>query len=262
MPKFKLTLAYDGTAYHGWQSQQSGRGVADQVGTALARLFPSAPKLVSSSRTDTGVHAMGLVAHFEIPPAELRMPARHLALAINSGLPDDIRVVAATRAAATFNARFDATAKQYRYTVWNHPAANPLLRHRAWHVAPPLDLAAMKAAAALLVGRHDFRSFTAKRAGVLGDSTRTLTRCEVSRRGSEITILLEGEGFLYKMCRGIAGTLVQVGQGKFPPQEVSVMLNHRDRRSAGVNAPAHGLVLWKVSYSKNNQVFGNRIQRP
>ena len=91
MPKFKLTLAYDGTAYHGWQSQKSGRGVADPVEAALARLFPSAPKLVSSSRTDTGVHAMGLVAHFEIPPDELRMPARQLALAINSGLPDDIQ---------------------------------------------------------------------------------------------------------------------------------------------------------------------------
>ena len=262
MPKFKLTLAYDGSAYHGWQSQKSGRGVADQVEAALARLFASSPKLVSSSRTDTGVHAMGLVAHLEIPPDELRMPARQLALAINSGLPDDIRVVAATRAAATFNARFDATAKQYCYTVWNHPAMNPLVRHRAWHVPQPLDLAAMKSAAALFVGRHDFRSFTAKRAGVLGDSTRTLTRCEVTRRGSEITILLEGGGFLYKMCRGIAGSLVQVGQGKFPPQEVSVMLNHRDRRSAGVNAPAHGLVLWKVSYSKNNKPTGSRIQRP
>lgn len=262
MPKFKLTLAYDGTAYHGWQSQQSGRGVADRVEAALARLFPGAPKLVSSSRTDTGVHAMGLVAHFEIPPDELRMPVRQLALAINSGLPDDIRVVAATRASATFNARFDATAKQYRYTVWNHPAANPLLRHRSWHVAPPLDLAAMKAAAALFVGRHDFRSFTAKRPGVLGDSTRTLTRCEVTRRGSEITILLEGEGFLYKMCRGITGTLVQVGQGKFPPSEITAMLLHRDRRKAGVNAPAHGLVLWKVSYSKNKRKPATRIESP
>lgn len=248
MPKFKLTLAYDGTAYHGWQSQKSGRGVADHVETALARLFASSPKLVSSSRTDTGVHAMGLVAHFEVPPAELQMSARQLALAINSGLPDDIRVVAARRAAANFNARFEAIAKQYRYTVWNHPAMNPLFRHRAWHVPPPLDLPAMKTAAALFVGRHDFRSFTAKRAGVLGDTTRTLTRCEVTRRGSEITMLLEGEGFLYKMCRAITGTLVQVGLGKFPPTEVMQMLHFRDRRRAGVNAPARGLTLWKVSY--------------
>lgn len=251
MLKFKLTLAYDGTAYHGWQSQKSGRGVADRVEAALARLFASRPKLVSSSRTDTGVHAMGLVAHFEVPPDEVRMPARQLALAINAGLPEDIRVVAATRTSATFDARFDAIAKQYRYTVWNHPALNPLLRHRAWHVPQPLDLPAMKAAAVFFVGRHDFRSFTAKRPGVLGDSTRTLTRCEVTRRGAEITVLLEGEGFLYKMCRAIAGTLVQVGQGKFPPSEVAEILLHRDRRRAGVNAPAHGLVLWKVKYDSS-----------
>lgn len=262
MPKFKLTLAYDGTAYHGWQSQKSGRGVADRVEAALARLFASAPKLVSSSRTDTGVHARGLVAHFEVPPGEARIPARGLALAINAGLPDDIRVVAATRAPAAFDARFGAVSKQYRYTVWNHPAMDPLLRHRAWHVAPPLDLAAMKAAAACFVGRHDFRSFTAKRAGVLGDSTRTLTRCEVRRRGPEITIVVEGEGFLYKMCRAIAGTLVQAGQGKFSPQEIAAMLHRRDRRAGGVNAPARGLVLWKVSYSKNKRKPATRIDCP
>jgi tRNA pseudouridine38-40 synthase len=250
MPKFKLTLAYDGTAYHGWQSQKSGRGVADRVEAALARLFASAPKLVSSSRTDTGVHARGLVAHFEVPPGEVRMPVRQLALAINAGLPDDIRMVAAARASAAFDARFDAVSKQYRYTVWNHPAMDPLLRHRAWHVPQPLDLAAMKAAAAHFTGRHDFRSFTARRAGVLGDSVRTLTRCEVSRRGPEITVLLEGEGFLYKMCRAIAGTLVQAGQGKFPPSEIPAMLHRRDRTAAGVNAPARGLVLWKVSYRR------------
>jgi tRNA pseudouridine38-40 synthase len=253
MLKFKLTLAFDGTAYHGWQSQRSGRGVADQMEKALARLFASGPRLVSSSRTDTGVHALGLVAHFEVPREDFRMPVRQLALALNGGLPDDIRVLAATRAPAAFHARFDAVAKQYRYHVWNRPAMNPLLRHRAWHVPQPLDLAAMKAAAALFTGRHDFRSFTARRAGVLGDSTRTLTRCEVTRRGPEITFLIEGEGFLYKMCRGIAGTLVQVGQGKFPPQEVTAMLGRRDRRAAGVNAPAHGLVLWKVIYPKRSR---------
>jgi tRNA pseudouridine38-40 synthase len=248
MLKFKLTLAYDGTAYHGWQSQKSGRGVADQVEAALARLFASAPRLESSSRTDTGVHALGLVAHFEVPRDEFRMPARQLALALNASLPDDIRVTAATRAAAGFHARFDATGKQYRYTVWNHPAMNPLLRHRAWHVPQPLDLAAMKAAAAHFVGRHDFRSFTAKRAGVLGDSTRTLTRCEVTRRAAEITFRIEGGGFLYKMCRGIAGTLVEVGRGRFTADEVGGMLAQHDRRAAGVNAPAHGLTLWKASY--------------
>ena len=262
MPKFKLTLAYDGTAYHGWQSQKSGRGVADRVEAALARLFPSAPKLVSSSRTDTGVHARGLVAHFEVPPDEARIPARQLPPAIHAGLPDDIRVVAAARAPAAFDARFDAVSKQYRYTVWNHPAMDPLLRYRAWHVPQPLDLVAMKAAAAHFVGRHDFRSFTARRAGVLGDPVRTLTRCEVRRRGPEITIVVEGEGFLYKMVRAIAGTLVQAGQGKFPPEEIAAMLHRQDRRAAGVTAPARGLVLWKVSYPGNNRASRGRSGKP
>lgn len=250
MLKFKLTLTYDGTAYHGWQSQRSGRGVADQVEASLARLFPSAPRLTSSSRTDTGVHARGLVAHFEVPRDELRMPARQLALAINSGLPDDVRVLAAVRAPAAFHARFDATSKQYRYHLWNHPAMDPLARHRAWHVPRPLDLAAMKSAAALFVGRHDFRSFTSKRAGVLGDATRTLTRCEVTRRGTELTILIEGGGFLYKMCRGIVGTLVEIGEGRYPAERVGEMLACQDRSAAGSNAPAHGLVLWRVSYAR------------
>jgi len=246
--KLKLTLAFDGTAYHGWQSPQSGRGVRDQVEAALAKLFPSAPKLESSSRTDSGVHALGLVAHFEILEAEFSMPARQLALAINAGLPDDIRVKSAIRVPTSFHARFDAIGKQYRYIIWNHPSMNPLLRAQAWHVPKVLDLEAMQTAAAAFVGRHDFRAFTAKRDGELGDSHRTLTRCEVTRRGSKVTIVIEGEGFLYKMCRGIAGTLVQIGEGRFPPESVCQMLASQDRRAAGVNAPAHGLILWKVFY--------------
>lgn len=244
--KLKLTLAYDGTAYQGWQSQRSGLAVQDQLHTALARLFPGAPQLTGSSRTDAGVHALGMVAHLELE--DLRMPTRHLPLALNALLPPDIRVLTAVRAKADFHARFDAVAKEYRYRIWNHAAMNPLLRTQAWHVARPLDLAAMQEAAALLTGRHDFRAFTAKRPGVLGDSTRTLERCEVKRRGAEITVTLQAPGFLYKMCRGIVGTLVQAGEGRFPAAAVSEMLVSRDRRTAGVNAPAHGLVLWKVRY--------------
>lgn len=248
MPKLKLTLAFDGSAYHGWQSQKSGRGIQDQLEAALARLFPSAPKVQGSSRTDAGVHALGMVAHFEIPDAEFRMPLRQLPLAINACLPDDISILKAVRAPATFNARFDATGKQYRYHLWNHPAMNPLLRTQAWHVPRALDLPAMREAAPLFVGRHDFRSFTANRGGELKDAVRALSRCEIQRRGPAITFIIEGEGFLYKMCRGIAGTLVQIGEGRFPPQEVKIMLSRHDRRVAGMNAPARGLVLQKVFY--------------
>ena len=252
--KFKLTLAYDGAAYQGWQSQKSGLGVQDKVEAALARLFPGKPQVTGSSRTDAGVHALGLVAHFEVAREELRIPARHLPLAINACLPDDIRVRSAVRVPSAFHARFDATGKQYRYHIWNHPVMNPLLRSQAWHVPRPLDAAAMRDAATRFIGRHDFRSFTANRGGVLEDAVRTLTRCEIRLRGSHLTVIIEGGGFLYKMCRGITGTLVQTGYGRFPPEEIGTMLARKDRRVAGMNAPAHGLVLQKVFYraEKNN----------
>ncbi len=248
--KLKLTVAYDGTAYEGWQVQKVGTGVQQKVEEALAKLFPSAPRLHSSSRTDTGVHARGMVAHFEVARAEFKMPVAKLLLAVNAWLPDDIRVMAAARAKADFHARFHATGKQYRYCVWNHPAADPLLRTQAWHVPRALDLPAMRAAASLFVGTHDFRSFAANRGDVLKNAVRTLTRCDLRRSGSLLTFIIEGDGFLYKMCRGIVGTLVQVGQGKIEPDEIRKILAHRDRRVAGMSGPAHGLVLWKVYYKK------------
>lgn len=251
--KFKLTIAYDGAAYQGWQVQKVGTGVQELIEAALAKLFPSKPRLVSSSRTDTGVHALGMVAHFEVPRAEFKMPQRRLALAINASLPADISVLKAGRVPGKFHARFDASGKQYRYRVWNSPTMNPLLRTQAWHVPRPLDLKIMRAAAKDFVGRHDFRSFTANRGDNLEDAVRTLTKCEIKRSGVLLTFIIEGEGFLYKMCRGIVGTLVQIGYGRFPPTEVKAMLAHKNRCVAGMNAPAHGLVLWKVFYRKGRR---------
>ena len=248
--KFKLTLAYDGTGYEGWQVQKIGLGVQQKVEEALGKLFPGVKRIHSSSRTDTGVHALGMVAHMEIPRDEFKMPAAKLALAINAHLPEDIRVLSATRCRADFHARFDARGKQYRYFVWNHAAMNPLLRHQAWHVPQALDLAAMRAAAKLFVGQHDFKSFAANRNYEMESNVRTLTRCDLKRQGPLLTFLIEGDGFLYKMCRGIVGTLVQLGQGKFTADDLKHMLAAKDRRAAGMTAPAHGLVLWKVFYGK------------
>lgn len=246
--KFKLTIAYDGAAYQGWQVQKIGTGVQEIVERALAKLFPSGPRLHSSSRTDTGVHALGMVAHFEVQ--QCRMTPTKLALALNAHLPEDIRVLKAARAAQNFHARFDAGGKQYRYFVWCDRAMNPLLRHQAWHVPQRLDVKLMRAAAKFFVGRHDFQSFTANPGYERESTVRALTRCDVQKRGPLFTFIIEGEGFLYKMCRGIVGTIVQAGMGKFPPSEIKTMLEHRDRRVAGMNAPAHGLVLWKVFYGK------------
>ena len=254
--KYKLTIAYDGTNYQGWQLQKIGTGVQEKIEAALAKLFPSHPRLHSCSRTDTGVHALGMVVHFEAPRAECKFTAAKLALALNAWLPEDVRVVAAGPARQDFHARFDATGKQYRYFVWNHAAANPLIRRTAWHVPRPLNYRAMRAAAPALLGKHDFRSFSSNHGYAKSMTVRTLKRCEITRRSHLITFIIEGDGFLYRMCRGIVGTLVQVGLGKFRPTELKTMLAEKDRRMAGMTAPAHGLVLWKVFYHKKTGVTG------
>lgn len=246
--KFKLTIAYDGTNYAGWQVQKTGLGVQQRVEEALEKLFPGTGRIHSSSRTDTGVHALGMAAHVEIEREKFRMPAAKLALALNAHLPEDIRVMSAQRCRADFHARFDATGKQYRYFVWNHTAMNPLLARQAWHVPRKLDLPAMRTAAKLFLGKHDFKSLAASRDYEAESTVRTLTRCDLKRSGPLLTFIIEGEGFLYKMCRGIAGTLVQVGQGKIAGGDIRRILAGKDRRLAGMTAPAHGLVLWKVFY--------------
>lgn len=251
--KFKLIIAYDGTNYSGWQIQKIGLGVQQKVEEALAKIFPSVKRIHSSSRTDTGVHALGMVAHVEIPKTEFKMHVTKLALALNAHLPPDIRVMSAKRCAGKFQARFDAKGKQYRYFVWNHHAMNPLLRHQAWHVSHKLDLPAMRAAAKHFLGKHDFKSLAATRGYEMESTVRTLTRCDIQKKGELLTFLIEGDGFLYKMCRGIVGTLVQVGQGKIPATEISKILASKDRKVAGMTAPAHGLVLWKVFYGNTTQ---------
>jgi tRNA pseudouridine38-40 synthase len=189
-----------------------------------------------------------MAVHVEIPDGEFKMSPSKAALAINAHLPREIRIMAASRCRPDFDARFSAKGKQYRYFVWTGPAMNPLLRHVAWHVSRPLDLPAMRAAAKFFPGRHDFRSLAGTRPYEISDTVRTLTRCDLRRNGRLLTFIIEGDGFLYKMCRGIVGTLVQVGQGKIAPAAIKQILDKKDRRAAGMTAPAHGLVLWKVYY--------------
>jgi tRNA pseudouridine38-40 synthase len=239
--------------------------VQQRVEEALAKYWPGTERVHSSSRTDTGVHALGMVAHVEIPAAQFKMPVARMALALNAHLPGDIRVMEVRRCRTDFHARFDATGKQYRYFIWNHSAMNPLLRHRAWHLPGKLDLAAMRAAAKLFVGRHDFKSFAATRNYEMESTTRTLTRCDLKRSGSLLTFIIEGDGFLYKMCRGIVGTVAQVGQGKIAAADIDAILERKDRRVAGMTAPAHGLVLWRVFYGPRRraaQPFKSNEYRP
>jgi tRNA pseudouridine38-40 synthase len=248
--RLKLTIAFDGTNYAGWQVQKSGVAVQEVIEKALKNIFHIDLRLHGSSRTDSGVHARGMIAHFDIPRAKFNMVPRKLSLALNAHLPDDIRIISAARVSSNFHARFNAAGKQYRYFIYNHPAMDPLLRTQAWHVPQPLDAAKMRQAARAFIGKHDFEAFAANRGYKMESTVRTVTRCEIRRSGPLFTVIIEGDGFLYKMCRGIVGTLVQVGQNKFAPTAISEMIRTKDRRAAGMSAPAHGLILWKVFYPK------------
>lgn len=250
--RLKLTIAYDGSAYQGWQGQPNGLGVQNQLDQAVRKIFGDCGRCEGSSRTDTGVHALGMVAHVDIPLNRGRMDLKHIPLALNSSLPPDVRVIKASIVASDFHARFDARGKEYRYHVWNGPVMNPLLLTQAWHVPVPLDFNAMKSASTFMEGTHDFRSFSANRGYELKDAVRHLSRCEVRRLGPRFTFVIEGDGFLYKMCRGLVGTLVQVGQGKISAEEIPDMLRGEGRETAGMNAPAHGLVLQRVFYQKKS----------
>jgi len=251
--KIKLVIAYDGTDYSGWQVQKVGVGIQEKIEEAIHKIFPGAGRLHSSSRTDAGVHALGMVAHVKIPVSEFRMPLRKVPLAINAYLPEEIRIMKATKCSPGFHARFDATGKQYRYFVWNYPANNPLLRRFCWHIPTKLDVQKMKFAATQFVGTHDFKSFAANRNYEVENTVRTLWKCGFKKRGNLITFIIEGDGFLYKMCRGIVGTIAQVGLGKFEPSAIKEMLDKRDRRVAGMSAPPNGLILWKVFYDKKRK---------
>lgn len=246
--KFKLVIAYDGAGYAGWQAQRDGLGVQEVVEEALKKMFPGVGRIHGAGRTDTGVHAQGMVAHVEVPREQFRMTLRKLPLAINAHLPDTVRVLKATRCPTKFHARFDATGKQYRYFVWNHTVLNPLWRHQCWHVPRPVNFSAMQQAAQCFVGTHDFKSFAGQRPYQMRSTLRTVYRFDLRRSGPLLTFIFEGDGFLYKMCRNLAGTVVQIGLGKHTPESVRDMLQAKDRRAGGMTAPAKGLVLWKVYY--------------
>lgn len=248
MKRFKLTIAYDGAGYYGWQVQPRQVTVQQRVEEAVQQLFPAVKRVHSSSRTDTGVHALGMVAHVDLPVDQRPMDGAQLRRALNAFLPADIRVMKAVRAKADFHARFDAKGKQYHYCIWNGPAMNPLLNGRAWHVPVALDVPRMQAAAKLFVGNKDFKSFATTREYEMETTVRRVTKCEVRKRGPEVHVMIAGEGFLYKMCRGIVGTLEQVGQGKLSQRAIRQIFRDRDRCVAGMNAPACGLTLVKVLY--------------
>jgi len=243
----KLTVAYDGTHYHGFQDQ----GLSDrptiqrELERAWERLVGERVKVIGAGRTDAGVHAEGQVVNFRT--ASDAIPAERVPYAMNGVLPPDIRVVGAVEVPLEFHARYWAVAKQYVYRIDNRPFPSPLLRHYTHFVSRPLDVEAMDRAAQYLVGRHDFKAFAGS--GHAGRSTvRTVTRCDVTARDGLVVITLEADGFLFHMVRIIAGTLVEVGKGKRDPEWVREVLASKDRRMAGPTLPGKGLTLMWVAY--------------
>ncbi|HUF90928.1 MAG TPA: tRNA pseudouridine(38-40) synthase TruA [Candidatus Limnocylindria bacterium] len=238
-------LAYDGAAYHGWQSQPSLPTVQGAVLGAARRCLGDGVRVTGASRTDAGVHALGQVA--SLTTAGTLAPAAVQA-ALNALLPADVRVLEVTEAPEGFDARRRASGKRYAYLVDNAPVAAPLLRRFAWHLPRPLDVAAMRRALGALRGRHDFSAFCAA-AGRDADPTCCVRAAHVVTRKSRIVILLSADRFLHHMVRNIVGSLVQIGRGRREPAWLADVLASRDRRQAGATAPAHGLVLVRVRYS-------------
>jgi tRNA pseudouridine38-40 synthase len=240
----KLTIAYDGTRFVGWQRQAQGESIQGLIEEALSRLEGGAVTVHGAGRTDAGVHAEGQVASAHVTVAH---DAATVQRAINAQLPPEIRVVAAEDAPTTFHARFSARAKSYRYQIANVAVASPFTRVFAWHVPEPLDLAAMRQGAAALVGTHDFSAFQSSGSGVSA-TVRTVTRSEFVERDDLLAYEVDGDGFLRHMVRAIVGTLVEIGRGRRPSDDVRALLVGGSRAQAGATAPAHGLVLVKVEY--------------
>ncbi len=246
MPRFKLLVEYDGGAFAGWQRQANGPSVQQALEEAALAFSGETVEVVGAGRTDSGVHALAMAAHLDL--ASERFDGRTVRAALDFHLrPTPVSVLSAEVAPPGFHARFSAVRRRYLYRILNRRAPPALSRGRVWHVARPLDAAAMAGAGAALLGRHDFSSFRA--AGCQAASpTRTLDRLDVFREGEEVRVVAEARSFLYRQVRNIVGSLGLVGEGKWTRADIEAALAARDRAAAGPAAPAEGLYLAEVGY--------------
>ncbi len=246
MKNIKLILEYDGTNYHGWQSQAgSGKAtIQETLEQAIMKLTGEEIATYSSGRTDAGVHALGHIANFHVAST---IPSEAWAPALNHCLPDDIRVLQSEEAPEDFHARYSAQGKLYKYRILNRRAPSALYRRYSWQVNRRLHLKNMRLAAGFLVGKHDFSAFRSSGCGAK-TTERTLSELTIKKSGEFVEIFLEADAFLMHMARNIVGTLVEVGLGRCPVDAVKPMLLSCDRRKAGRAAPAHGLYLVEVFY--------------
>ncbi|HUJ70353.1 MAG TPA: tRNA pseudouridine(38-40) synthase TruA [Syntrophorhabdales bacterium] len=240
----RLTLAYDGTNYHGWQSQPNGVTVEETLKGAAERIVDHRIKIVAGGRTDAGVHALGQVASFTTSKP---IDARSLCRGINSLLPPDIRVKEASDVGPDFHARYSAKSKVYIYCILNQRCNSPFLARYALHVPFSIDTAAMGEASGLLVGEHDFSAFK-KKDEVYANPVREVKRARVATRGHMVFVVVEATGFLRYMVRNIVGTLLLVGRQKIDKAAFQEILESKQRENAGPTAPPHGLFLKVIKY--------------
>lgn len=247
MKNYQLTLAFRGTGYHGFQVQQNAQSVCqvfqDGVEAAFGTRFP----VKGCSRTDAGVHANAFVLTMLCP---LDLPCDALVRALNVRLPGDIAVLDCRLADPAFHPRYDCLGKRYLYKIWNHPIKNPFLEDLALHHRPIIEVELADRAARMFEGRRDFSALCAAPGKKVEDRTRTIYRCRVSRQDHLVTLEVTGDGFLYNMVRILAGTVLEVCQGKMAPEDIPPMLDRLDRAGAGVTLPPHGLTLDRVFYHR------------
>ena len=244
MKRIKLTVAYDGTNYCGWQVQPNGITIEEVLNKTLSKLTGEDICIIGASRTDSGVHAMGNVAVFD---TETTIPPERIAMSLNQRLPEDIVIVKSEEVAADFHPRYCNCSKTYEYHIINTRIPVPTKRLTNYFVSYNLNIDDMRKAAAYLVGEHDFASFCNVRTNV-ESTVRTITALDILQNGNEITVRITGNGFLYNMVRIIVGTLIRVGRGFYEPEKVKEILEAKERTAAGVTAPAHGLMLMQIDY--------------
>ena len=245
MRNIKLTVAYEGTAYNGFQRQMNGIGIQQILEVRLAKMFGHELKMNGAGRTDKGVHAYGQVVNFMTSGT---IPTERIALGSRGLLPHDIVITEALEVEEKFHARFDATSKIYVYKIYPHVMPNLFLRNYAWHICEKINIHDLQEAAQNIVGSHDFSAFCAAGTCPPFSTIRTILAIDCQFDGDILEISVWGTGFLYHMVRNLAGTLVEVGLGARSVKDFKAILDSRERRKAGVTAPAHGLYLKEVKY--------------
>jgi len=244
MKTYKIIVEYDGTDYYGFQRQKKHPSIQSELEKALSFVLNEPIRIVSSGRTDSGVHARGHVVSFS---TNSDIERKNMLSGLNAALPNDISVKRVIRVGDDFHAQYDAKRKSYRYHVWNSPVPSPLRSRYSYQYTYELDIEKIKKAAKLFVGKHDFRAFAAKSRDK-ENTVRRIYDVRVSKKGNNISFTLEGDGFLYNMVRNIVGTLLYVGRGKFTEADVKTILRTKTRSLAGPTAPAKGLMLMRVIY--------------